>query len=122
MSERSGNDAAATRGASNADPADAEAAPPKAPTLRLDDDEVFASGRPTGATAAAAGGPMPRSERRSANDRVQEAATRRFPEREAFGAIATKGSSELRDSLKLINLKRLSQLGYRYSSNRTSRE
>ena len=108
MSERRGIDAAVTRVAGNADPE--EAAPPKAPTLRLEDDDAFAGGRTTGATAAAAGDPllvptcpMPRSARRSASDRVHEAATERFPEREAFGAIATKGSSELRDSLKTVN-------------------
>ena len=120
MSERSGTVVAATRVAGNADPAGAEAARPKALALRFEDDDAFEGGRTIGTTAAAAGGPvlvpagpMPRSARRSASERVVDAATMRFPEREAFGAIATKGSSEPRDSLKLINPQSLSQLGYR---------
>ena len=74
LSERGGNDAVAERGTGSAEPADADAAPPKAPTLRIEDDEVIA-GRPTGATAATAGvpvlvsaGPTPRSARRSASE------------------------------------------------------
>ena len=74
MSERSGNDAAAERGTGNAEPADADAAPPKAPTQRIENDDVIA-GRPTGATAATAGapvlvsaGPIPRGARRTASE------------------------------------------------------
>ena len=120
MSERSGTAVAATRVAGNADPAGAEAARPKALALRFEDDDAFEGGRTLGTTAAAAGGPvlvpagpMPRSARRSARDRVQEAATERFPEREAFGAIATKRKQRTPRLTITVNHQGLSQLGYR---------
>ena len=109
MSERSGTIVEATREEGRAGPAEAETALPKARVLRLEDDDAFEVGRTIGATAAAAGGPMPRSARRSARERVQEAATRRFPEREAFGAIATKRKQRTPQLTKTVDHQGLSQ-------------
>ena len=103
MPDRSGTIVEAARGAGRAGPAEAEAALPIARVQRLEDDAAFEVGGTVGTAAAAARGPMPRRARRSSNERVEEAATRRFPEREAFGAIAAKGCSGHRDPLKTKN-------------------